>query len=55
MACPCPSRRFQLHDSKTYKSTMDDFKIKKGVGRPIIKKVVNADSACDSSKIRNYN
>jgi transposase len=44
------------HDSKTYKPTIDDFKIKNGVGRPITRPgVINADAAYDSCELRDYN
>ncbi len=45
-----------MHDSKTYKPTMEDFKIKRETGRPITRpETINCDCAYDSEEIRSYN
>ena len=45
-----------IHDSKTYKPTVEDFKIKREVGRPITRpEAINCDCAYDSEEIRGYN
>ncbi len=47
-----------MHDSKTYKPTIEDFKIKRerGAGRPINRpESINCDCAYDSEEIRSYN
>ena len=44
------------HDSKTYKPTIEDFKIKTEIGRPITRPIaINCDSAYDSEEMRCYN
>ncbi len=45
-----------IHDSQLYLPTILKFKIKSDVGRPITRpKIINADKAYDSERIRNYN
>ena len=45
-----------IHDSKLYIPTIQKFKIKLKVGRPITRpEVINADKAYDSKEIRDYN
>ncbi len=44
------------HDSKTYRPTIEDFKIKRETGRPITRPdTINCDCAYDSDEIRSYN
>ncbi len=45
-----------MHDSKTYKPTIEDFKINIEAGRPITRpESINCDCPYDSEEIRNYN
>ncbi len=45
-----------IHDSKTYKPTIQDFKINRGAGRPITRpESINCDCSYDSEEIRSYN
>jgi hypothetical protein len=45
-----------IHDSKTYKPTIEGFKIKRDAGRPITRpESINCDCAYDSEEIRSYN
>ncbi len=45
-----------IHDSKTYKPTIEGFKVNREAGRPITRpESINCDSAYDSEEIRSYN
>ncbi len=45
-----------MHDSKTYNPTIEDFKINREAGRPITRpEAINCDCAYDSEDIRSYN